>query len=27
MLETGELGGILEQSLMSLSNQLQKKRI
>lgn len=26
MIETGELGGILEQSLMSLSNQLQKKR-
>lgn len=26
MIETGELGGILEQSLMSLSNQLQKEK-
>ena len=26
MIETGELGGILEQSLMGLSNQLQKEK-
>lgn len=26
MIQTGELGGILEQSLMSLSNQLQKEK-